>query len=264
MNIMEPWIKSALENFENYIDSFSGLSVEQQKNFETKKSHTLRVLANSRLLAGYLNLNTAEDEFVVVLAAVYHDIGRFPQIAEYNTLDDTMSLDHAELAVKILKENEFLADFNEEIRELIFSTILFHNKLELPKNLSEKELIQTRLLRDADKLDILKVLTDYYFDKNQPANNLLTWELPSSPKISDGVFKEIISGKLVSKKEVKTDTDIKIMQLSWVYDINFKITMNMIFKNRYLEKIYNSLPKTDRVIEIYRKIKVFAENKMME
>jgi hypothetical protein len=52
--------------------------------------------------------------------------------------------------------------------------------------------------------------------------------------------------------------DVKIMQLSWVFDINFKSSIEMIFQNRYLEKIYSSLPKNDTVIEIYRKIKVFA------
>jgi hypothetical protein len=260
---MKNWVKSAVENFENYVGSFSGLSPELQKNFDIKKAHTLRVLANSRLLAGYLSLNT-DEEVVAVLAAVFHDIGRFPQMIEYSTLNDSVSLDHAQLAVDILKENEFLSKCSREIQEQVFLTILLHNKFELPKNLSGQELLQARLLRDADKLDILKVLTDYYFDKNQPANHLLTWELPVSPKISPGVVKEVMSGKLVSKKEIKTDTDVKIMQLSWVYDINFKPTIELIFKNRFLEKIYNSLPKTDQVIEIYRKIKVFAENKMME
>jgi hypothetical protein len=154
---------------------------------------------------------------------------------------------------------------NEESRNLIFTTIIYHNKFELPRTLDNKEVIHARLLRDADKLDILKVLTDYYAGKNQSVNHMLTWELPkASPKVSDGVVKEVLAGKLVSKKEVKSETDVKIMQLSWIYDINYKTTVGMILRNRYFEKIYNSLPKNDQIFEIYRKIKVFAENKMME
>jgi hypothetical protein len=260
---MEDWIKSPVYDFEKYVDSFSGLSPEQQKNFNIKKAHTLRVIANTRFLAGYLNLSH-EEEKTAVLAAVFHDIGRFPQMAEFSTLNDSVSLNHAELAVEIIKEKEFLSTYSEETQESVCKTILFHNKFLLPGNLSGKDLLQARLLRDADKLDIYKVLTDYYSDKSQPANHLLTWELPASPKISSGVVKEVLSGKLVTKEEVKTETDVKIMQLSWVYDINFKPTIELIFKNRYLEKIYNSLPKNDQVIEIYRKIKVFAENKMIE
>jgi hypothetical protein len=53
------------------------------------------------------------------------------------------------------------------------------------------------------------------------------------------------------------------MQLSWVYDINFKPTFEYLLKNRFLEKIYNTLPKKDIIIDIYRKVKVFAENKLL-
>jgi hypothetical protein len=68
---------------------------------------------------------------------------------------------------------------------------------------------------------------------------------------------------MVSKKNVLSEMDIKIMQLSWVYDLNFRPTFEYLVKNRYLESVYNSLPKNDLVIEIYRKIKVFTENKIM-
>lgn len=73
----------------------------------------------------------------------------------------------------------------------------------------------------------------------------------------------MLAGKLVSKKNIVSEIDVKIMQLSWVYDFNFRPAFEYLLKNRYLENVYNSLPKNDLVIEIYRKIKVFAENKIM-
>jgi hypothetical protein len=84
---------------------------------------------------------------------------------------------------------------------------------------------------------------------------MLTWELPKSSQVSPGVIKEVLSGKMVTKKEVKNEADVKILQMSWVFDINYKYTVGQVFRNRYLEKIYDSLPKNDPVIEIYRKIK---------
>ncbi len=260
---MEDWYNSAVNDFEVYVNSFSGLTSEQQDSFSIKKDHSLRVAGNSRQLAVSMNLGE-EDEKVAVLAALFHDIGRFSQIVEYNTLNDAVSADHAVLAVEILKDKQFLSNVNEESRNLVYTIILHHNKFELPRTLDNKEVIHARLLRDADKLDILKVLTDYYTGKNQTANHMLTWELPKSSKVSAGVVKEVLAGKLVSKKEVKSETDVKIMQLSWIYDINYKTTVGMILRNRYFDKIYNSLPKNDQIFEIYRKIKVFAENKMME
>lgn len=260
---MGDWYQSALHDFEAYIKTFSGLTPEQQTNFDIKKEHTHRVVSNTRNLAGALNL-TPDEEQAVVLAAVFHDIGRFRQMAEFSTLDDSVSLDHAELAVEIVKEKNYLKAVGDELQGLVYSTIRHHSKPELPRNIGGTELLLARLLRDADKMDILKVLSRYYADRSQPVNHMLTWELPPSTKVSPAVAKEILAGKIVPKKEVKNEADVKILQLSWVFDINFKPSMEIILRNRYLEAIYNSLPKNDQVFEIYRKVKVFAENKMME
>jgi hypothetical protein len=260
---MKDWIKSAVNDFEAYVSSFSGLTTEQQNNFTIKKDHSLRVVDNTLLLSAQLGLNDFEEK-AVVLAAVFHDIGRFRQIAEFNTLNDATSADHSQIAVDVLKENNMLAKWNEGLQEAVYRIILVHNKFELPPGMPEQEMMLARVLRDADKLDIYKVLTDYYSRKSYPPNHMLTWELPKSSQVSPGVIKEVLSGKMVTKKEVKNEADVKILQMSWVYDINYKYTVGQVFRNRYLEKIYDSLPKNDPVIEIYRKIKVYGENKMME
>lgn len=260
---MENWVKSSTDFFESYVNSFTGLSAEQDNNFKIKKEHSLRVADNSKLLSGILNLSE-EDEKIAVLAATFHDIGRFRQLIEYDTFNDLVSLDHADFALDILKEEKILSQYTDSIQELIYVAIKFHNKFALPKKLSERELLHAQLLRDADKLDILKVVTDYYSDKNQAPNHTLTWNLPKATQASPGVAKDVLAGKLVSKDEVKSETDVKIMQLSWVYDLNFKPTIELVFQNRFLEKIYNTLPKNDAIIEIYRKVKVYAENKLME
>jgi hypothetical protein len=62
---------------------------------------------------------------------------------------------------------------------------------------------------------------------------------------------------------VASELDVKIMQMSWVFDLNFKASVGYVLEKRYLEKIYESMSKSDRIIDIYRKVKVFTENKMM-
>ena len=260
---MEDWEKTSVDLFESYINAFSGLTEEQRTNFTIKKEHSRRVANNSKKLAELLKLEP-EDSKLAIIIAIFHDMGRFKQLVTYDTFNDTVSEDHAEAAVEILKEKGFLNELSLKEQEIVFTAIRLHNKFELPKKLDERELLHARILRDADKLDILKVLSDYYTDKTQTPNHTLTWDLPKAIQVSPGVVKEVLVGKLVSKNEVKSEMDVKIMQLSWVYDINFKSSIEMIFQNRYLEKIYSSLPKNDTVIEIYRKIKVFAENKLFE
>jgi hypothetical protein len=198
------------------------------------------------------------------LIGVLHDIGRFKQLVEYNTFNDAKSVNHAELGIGVLKENKVLEKLHCEFESEVFTAIENHNRFGIEKGLSENEIMFSKLLRDADKLDILKVLSDYYTNKNSEPNHTLTWELPKSNKVSEKVYIDILANKQVEKKDVLSETDVKIMQLSWVFDFNYKASYEYLLKNRYLEKIYNSLPKNDRVIEIYRKVKVFVENKLFK
>jgi putative nucleotidyltransferase with HDIG domain len=260
---MEEWKKTSVDLFKSYVSAFSGLTEEQRKNFAIKSEHSMRVAGNSKTLAELLKLEPGDIKLAVI-TGIFHDIGRFKQLVTYDTFNDTVSEDHAEMAVEILKEKGFLNELSSQEQDIVYTAVRLHNKLVLPKNLDARELLQARLLRDADKIDILKVLSDYYTDRTQAPNHTLTWDLPKATQVSPEVVKEVLGGRLVSKDEVKSEMDVKIMQLSWVFDLNFKSSVEIIFQNRFLEKIYSSLPKNDTVIEIYRKIKVFAENKLME
>jgi len=259
---MEEWIKLSTDFFNEYINSFEDLKEEQIRNFKIKKEHSMRVAEISRELTAALQLGN-QDRKIAWLAGLFHDIGRFSQLVNHNTFNDSKSLDHAELSAEILDKEEFLQKIDCNEVDLIYNAIVLHNKFELPKKLSERQLLHAKLLRDADKLDIFQVLTDYYTNRNSVPNHTLTWELPKGLEVSPAVKKDIIAGKLVMKKDVVSEIDVKIMQLSWVFDINFKPTFEHLLQNRYLEKIYNTLPKNDIIFDIYRKVKVYSENKLM-
>ncbi len=256
---MKEWVSVSISKFENYIEAFSGLTENQKRNFEIKKEHSLRVADLSLFLAEKLEF-TEEQQQVAFLSGLLHDIGRFQQLIEYDTLNDEKSVDHADLGVKIIEEGNFLED---NFKSFVLVAVQNHNKFKIQDGVSGQELTFAKLLRDADKIDILKVLSDYYSKKNSTPNHTLNWELPKGNSVSTNVSKEVLAGKLVSKKNVASELDMKVMQLSWVYDINYRPAIEYLLKNRYLESIYNTLPKNDLVIEIYRKIKVFAENRIL-
>jgi putative nucleotidyltransferase with HDIG domain len=259
---MEELVNQTVSWFNAYYGSFENLDQTQQVNFGIKKNHSERVALLAMALAEKMKWTPAEVD-LAYLAGLLHDVGRFRQLLEFNTFDDEKSVDHADLGVKILTENEVLKSFDDESCEIIFQAIKNHNKLSVNHVVKGKQLSFVRLLRDADKIDILKVLSEYYNSKNGKPNHTLTWELPKNPEISKNVLKEILSGKMVSKKNVVTENDVKIMQLSWVFDLNYKPSFEHLAKCRYLESIYNTLPKNDVVIDVYRKVKVFVENRIL-
>jgi len=259
---MNEWVNISISNFESYIGSFTELTENQKRNFEIKKDHSLRVADLILFLSKKLDFSEEQTQ-VAFLCGLLHDIGRFKQLLEYDTFHDEKSVDHADLAINIIEEGTFLEHIDAAKRNSVLLAIQNHNKFKIQDGLSDPEMMYAKLLRDADKLDILKVLSDYYSSRNSTPNHTLTWELPKGSVVSANVSKEVLAGKMVSKKNITSEMDVKIMQLSWVYDINYRPAIEYLLNYRYLENIYKTLPKNDMVIEIYRKIKVFAENRIL-
>lgn len=259
---MKEWVNLTQSNFEVYYQSFIDLTENQTHNFEIKKNHSYRVADLCAMLAAKLEIDE-ELQQLAYIAGLLHDIGRFRQLIEFGTFNDAESVDHAQYSMEVIEEKGILEFLSEEQVRSVFVAIENHNKKSIAPKLDATTMLLAQLLRDADKLDILKVLTDYYSNPKVAPNHTLTWEMPGGIGVSPEVAKQVLAGKLVSKENVKSQADIKVMQLSWVYDLNFKPSFDILLKYRYLDKIYNSMTKSDTVIEIYRKVKVFAENKVM-
>ena len=66
--------------------------------------------------------------------------------------------------------------------------------------------------------------------------------------------------KVVDAKDVLTLNDLKILQMSWVFDLNFKRSFKIVSERTFLKQIYETLPKKDLVIDMYRQMKIYLEN----
>ncbi len=147
--------------FAEYIRTFESGDPEYQRNIELKEAHTRRVCLEILDIGNNLCLN-GEDLHLAEVMALFHDIGRFEQYARYGTFYDLRSEDHAVLGVKVLRKTGVLEVLDQSTADLILRCVAYHNRAFLPEYESERCLFFARLLRDADKLDILRVVTDYY------------------------------------------------------------------------------------------------------
>ena len=124
-----------------------------------KIAHTYRVADNCEKIAMSLNMADEDVEFAW-LSGMLHDIGRFEQVKRYNTFIDSESVDHAEFGADLLFEGERLiteyVDFREWDSQLE-TVIRQHNKYRMDESISGKTLVFCNILRDADKVDILRV-----------------------------------------------------------------------------------------------------------
>jgi len=246
--------------FEVYTRKFHSSEPSTTQNIELKKDHTYRVCDEIIRLGKSLRLSP-EDLRLAKAAALLHDVGRFEQFNRYQTFNDHKSEDHAQLSLKVLDQENVLKGLDQPSKKIIQDAISYHNRARLPSHETGHSLFFTKLLRDADKLDILYVVTDYYQNSPQHSNQSLELELPDSSFISDEVCNDLMSGKIVDSKHVRNLNDFKLLQMAWIYDINFPATYKLIKERKYLEKIRDVLPDSEKVDLVFTKVKSYLESK---
>jgi len=231
-----------------------------QENIILKEKHTIQVCKEILKIGEQLGLNDNELRLAEIIA-LFHDVGRFEQYARYKTFVDRESEDHAELGVKILEENRVLNRFDESMQSLILRTILYHNRAALPEEDTDTCLFFSRLLRDADKLDIWRVVTDYYNQKNGKSNGAIELGLPDTAGFSDEVYQDLLNMRIVDIKHLKNLNDFKLLQIGWIFDINFAPTFQSIKTRHYLEMIRQVLPESEKIDKIFAVIQSYLSEK---
>lgn len=244
--------------FFTYSDSF--LTSDQHFNYHIilKREHCKRVAEEIVHLGRSLGL-PPEDLRLCEVTGLYHDLGRFEQYKTYKTFSDEKSVDHADFGEQIVKDNGIFDNSDKEEISIILSCIRCHNKLSLSDDLKDREKFFVHMLRDADKLDIWKVLIEYYLSENKDKNPVLL-DLPDSPAMSEKVINAVNNKTLAKKEHIKSVNDFIILNMSWVFDLNFPYTFQQVSKRSYIDTLISVLPDTEQVREMSETVQNYLEN----
>ena len=227
----------------------------EKEGIKRKQLHSLRVMEECKKVAKALKLNKEEIE-LAELIGLLHDIGRFEQYNRENEQCNEMLLDHANLGVEILVKDDYIKKYIDDKHyiPIILKAIKNHNKLEIEDDLNEEELLYAKIIRVADKLDIYYDGVEIYWNTKKEK------EYIENSKISSKIEEQLKNEKQVKKLgNEKNDTvDSLLMLLSYIYDINFRETLEIIDKENYVNKILNRFDfkdeKTKEQIEELKEI----------
>mgnify|MGYP006283925571 CR=1 FL=1 len=243
-------VENLKTQFREYVQRYISGHPSWRESVMLKDKHSWLVRKEALYLASELALDE-NATLLAEIAGLYHDIGRFEQFARYQTFVDMKSENHAELGAEVIREEKFFGDLDSETREMLIEVIALHNRASLPEELSRAVEFFTRLLRDADKIDIYRVVTEYYHREDRKRNQVIEYGLPDTPGISDEVYNDLKSGHIVSIHHLHNLNDFKMLQVGWVYDLNFAPSFRRVLERNYLEKIRKSLPESERMDEIF-------------
>jgi len=236
---------SSLKNwFACYVSRFYSNDPEYNRPIHLKEEHTKRVCGNIIMIGKELGLSQ-EDLITAEIIALFHDLGRFRQYELYHTFVDAISLNHARMGLKQIGINKIFSEFPKDKKILISKSIAYHNSASLPESENEKTLFFMKLIRDADKLDIWKVFLDYYAEKRH--NDAVALGLPDKPSFSEKIIKSIRMRESAKMKDLKTLNDFKLLQISWVFDINFIPSFRAVKNNNFIGMLEETLPKVKEI-----------------
>jgi len=216
--------------FLNYVATFD----QTQLPIKRKREHTLRTANDARHIARELGLDKKNIELAYAIAML-HDIGRFTQWTLYKTFSDLRSVDHGNLAVKILFEDGLVERFklDKKLYPIIRFAVQNHNKFaidttDVPYIEGFDALLHAQIIRDADKVDIARISTSDEVKDVQlvTADNVTTG-------ISPLVMQDVKNKQQARHINMRTKADSIIGSISFAYDLYTKPAKKIFIDNEY-------------------------------
>ncbi len=217
-----------------YVDKFR-VDGELPDLMRLKRIHTDKVVANARAIAAGEGFD-AETSAACIAAALLRDTGRYEQLKRYNTFRDSDSVDHAVFSHDIVRDLGWLDECSESERKAVLDAVLFHNRRDLPEGLDALTLAAGQTVRDADKLDIFRVLERQVATTDWRRDSAAFWYLPVSAPPNPAVVAAIVERRPVDYQNIKSLADFVLIQVGWMASgLRYATSRRLVVERGHLE-----------------------------
>ncbi len=178
-----------------------------------------------------------------------HDIGRFEQVRRWDTFSDARSCSHAVLGIEVLFGEgaeggsadgsqgrlEAFAQLDEADRDLLRTAVATHSDFRLPEDLDNRTRQFCDLLRDADKIDILKAVC------TEPMEAILgvpEEELLASP-LTPAVEETFYAHRTVLRAERRAPADFLLGFACFAFELVYPESRRVAGEQGYLFELFD-------------------------
>jgi hypothetical protein len=245
------------EWFRGFCRSYYRSERREQMNILLKEKHSRLVAENALLIANGEAFGTGEMTLAEI-AGLFHDIGRFPQYAQYKTFVDSASVNHGRLGAETLSAEGVLSRLCRKEQDIIINAVGFHNAFAVPDSFDRDTALVTKVVRDSDKLDIWRVFCEYYEGPEDERADAAPLGLPDSPYWSKEAVASIMKKETAKLAHAETLNDLKLLQLSWAFDLNFKSSFRLALERDIVRRMAATLPAADELSEIVSAVQAYV------
>ena len=220
--------------YDAYVDEYRGQDGRLPEMMQLKLTHTMMVVAAAKQIARDEGFD-ARTATACEAAALLHDTGRYEQLKLYNTFRDADSVDHAVFSHDIVKEKGWLDGWRD--RQAILTAVLVHNRREIPvEGMDALTLAVCRTVRDADKLDIFRVLEDQVGTKDWRTDSRAFWNLRTVSAPNPVVVECVRDGRPVAYQDITCLADFVLIQVGWMISgLEYAASRRMCAERGHLE-----------------------------
>lgn len=229
------FLETLTRRYQAYVDSYRDASGALSSMMQLKLEHTLCVVEDARrVMAG--EAWPEADCVMGEACALLHDSGRYSQLKEFGTFQDAKSVDHAKRGVQVIARQGWLDASTDEEWKTVLAAVAIHNKRRISPTVSPGLAAFAHLVRDADKLDIFRVMETAVRDGSLEANPEIAWGLQVKGAPSADVVAAVSVGHSVSYSSIRTLSDFVLIQVGWLIGgLHYPTSLRLAAERRVLE-----------------------------
>lgn len=273
-------MKIERDHIRNVFKEYTSAYDVTDEKVKLKIGHTYRVAELCERIARAEGMPDADIELAWLLGML-HDVGRFEQLRRYHTFNDADSVDHAALGAGILfgadlgigvdrapgcgdiaknKNDTDLCQTPRRIRDyilqddedgLIETAIRVHSAYRVPEHLPERVERLCHVLRDADKIDILRVNVETPLEEIYNT----TTELLRNAEVTDAVMKSFYEHHATLRSIKRTPVDHVVGHISLVFELVYGESLRLVKEQGYLDQLLHFESKNQRTMEQFAKLR---------
>ena len=231
------------KSFEQYVSAYNAddpkirLKIDHSYRVAELSERIAETVGSAEALKGAEMANDVDPDFAWTIGLL-HDVGRFEQVRRFGTFVDAESIDHAQLGADLLLHEGLLEQFaggamDEEHRHLLETAIRSHSAYRIPEGLSEKEQAYCNILRDADKVDIFRVIWDTPPEKIYD----VSLEEMRASAVSDEVKDCFLTHTAVLRSKRKTPIDKIVGHICLTFELVYPISREIAKEQGYVDRL---------------------------
>ena len=148
------------------------------------------------------------------------------------------------MGVRILKAQGCLKHESHEARKLVMAAVGMHNRFALPASTPPLVALITNVVRDADKLDILRIM-DEHLSGPAPYNPTVVLQQPDDPTIaSEAVLRAVFEHRVAAYAALRCVNDFRLLLGTWFFDLHFATCRRKFLHDGHAHSLLQRMPAT--------------------